>query len=288
MDAVFADLCNPNVSLLELAESYKTTVEALIAWMSKPDIQQRLTDFQSASAFRTRLVATANLPKAVEALAQIIDAYIFEETKELVSPSTLAKEQRRRSRETARKASALLIRLARFQSPLPEGGGWGKGSLSARTSRAPESVSASPLSSLSVPPLRRCSERRSRADDPTPTTTPAAAVTSSLDHSVTSSPVPDAQSSVPSLSLHDLRALLAQIRERIDYSHFNRPPHTNGHDKEPATATWSKQVACPAVAVATVGPGSTARKPSPLEEPDNSSNSGAPSSHDPPIASAPP
>jgi hypothetical protein len=45
---------------------------------------------------------------------------------------------------------------------------------------------------------------------------------------------------VPSLSLHDLRALLQHIREQATHSQLNETPHTNGPNLE-NTATPSPQ-----------------------------------------------
>ena len=104
-------LGSPDNTLRDVAVDFKTTVEALTLWMTRPDIAARLDAIQSAVTRRTRLMATNFLPGVVRLLNSIIDHYSEDEHER--EPQPLAPEPRRH-RENARKAAALLIRLARL------------------------------------------------------------------------------------------------------------------------------------------------------------------------------
>src|SRR6185295_1999989 len=172
IDTIIHELCDPTRSMLDIADIRGTTIAGLSVWMTRPEIAERLSALESAIARRTRLVAACHLPASIEALSQIVSGYIDEETHVPISPNTMA-------RETARKASFLLIRLARFQPA------------NATASRPPQRATASPLSpraTASSPPWATSS-----ADHPTSPAPNFEAPTSSR---------PDA---LP-LSLHELRA----------------------------------------------------------------------------------
>ncbi|MFA6046351.1 MAG: hypothetical protein WC718_15310 [Phycisphaerales bacterium] len=104
-------LGSPDNTLRDVAADFSTTLEALTLWMTRPDIAARLDAIQSAVTRRTRLMATNFLPGVVRLLNSIIDHYHEDEHER--EPQPLAPEPRRH-RENARKAAALLIRLAKL------------------------------------------------------------------------------------------------------------------------------------------------------------------------------
>ena len=113
--AIFDDLNRPDTTLREIAESRGATIDALTLWMARPDIAARLSALESGIARRTRMVAANYLTFAVKAVAGIIREYNDEENNTLLNPNSRAdREQRRRARETARRAASLLLRLAKF------------------------------------------------------------------------------------------------------------------------------------------------------------------------------
>lgn len=109
---------DPTFSLIALARLYDTSLDALTAWLDRPDIRLRLAALESACARRNRLVAAARIPKVVLACERIIDEYLDEEANHPIDPCHApAKEQRRRSRETARRAASLIHRISRANTP---------------------------------------------------------------------------------------------------------------------------------------------------------------------------
>ena len=146
-DALIDDLGSPDLTLRDVAGTYKTTLEALTLWMTRADIATRINNIESAVARRTRLIATNFLPSTVQLLNQILNNQHEEERE----PSTSA--ERRRTRDSARKAATLLYRLARFTpgaAPAPPGSPGGP-----RRSSAPAMPSSpSPhLESLAPQPI---------------------------------------------------------------------------------------------------------------------------------------
>jgi hypothetical protein len=120
-DKVFHDLTDPSLTLRDVAEIHNTTLESLTLWMSHPDITARLDNFQSAIARRVRLLALNYLPAAVSALHATLIAHNDQELNVPLKPDCIkTREFQRRSRETARKAASLLLRLTRFDTtPAP-------------------------------------------------------------------------------------------------------------------------------------------------------------------------
>lgn len=118
VDALIDELGSPDCTLRDIANEYKTTLEALTLWLSRDDIAARLNNIESAVCRRTRLIAT-NFTPCVARLCTIIVSNHFEDEHEL-DPGPVTNEPRRRSRDGARKAGALLLRLARlFPSTSP-------------------------------------------------------------------------------------------------------------------------------------------------------------------------
>ncbi len=107
------DLADPNMTLGDVAYLHDLSLENLTLWIVRPDITERLKALTDSIYLRVRLAAITHLATTVNALNTMIGAYIDEERHAPVNPSSIQdREQRRRARETARKAIALLSRLA--------------------------------------------------------------------------------------------------------------------------------------------------------------------------------
>jgi hypothetical protein len=155
-DKVFDNLTDPSLTLRDVAELNDTTLESLTLWMFHPDIAARLDNFESAIARRTRLLALNYLPAAVETLHSTLIAHNDQELNTPFKPNCIkSREFQRRSRETARKAAALLLRLTRFD-----------------TNRAPEPKQAN----LDLHKLRASRTNSTRATDFAPAHMHTAAV----------------------------------------------------------------------------------------------------------------
>ncbi len=148
-------LVSVDLTFREIAEQFNTTAEALAAWISRPDIADRLDTIESAGCRRTRLVATNCLPPVVEVVARIITEFAAAERRRPAIPNNPtnlhALELRRRVQETARRACSLITRLTRIaprpastRDSSPKGctPGAGGGARSLRRAIPPESDTA--------------------------------------------------------------------------------------------------------------------------------------------------
>jgi hypothetical protein len=197
---IFQAFHSPYASLVTIAADHNTTVEGLSMWLARPEISRRLHTLKHAAASFLGLACTHRLQHAMQALTIILQEYAdaachaagLEEGRG-ASP----KEHNRRDRETARRASALLMRLALFNQslrspnerseldrPLPRSSGGG-----ARGSARAEGVVQAPLtehtSNNDNPSLRlstldpldrlpRCDINTiARTDAPSPTADPS-------------------------------------------------------------------------------------------------------------------
>ncbi|MBX3358725.1 MAG: hypothetical protein KF745_09875 [Phycisphaeraceae bacterium] len=155
---ILDSVTDPTLTLRDVADLHHTTVEALVLWFAEPEIAERLDHIESTIARRTRIVASNFLPAATIALGRSIDEHNADEAHFPVRPGDQRGfELRRRSRETARRAAALLLRLANF-TPGPR-----RYSYSTRPVPTPPST---PTPESSPSPL-------TAPQPPTPTTTPS-------------------------------------------------------------------------------------------------------------------
>ncbi|MBX3359452.1 MAG: hypothetical protein KF745_13615 [Phycisphaeraceae bacterium] len=112
---ILDSVTDPTLTLRDVADLHNTTVEALVLWFAEPEIAERLDQIESTIARRTRIVASNFLPAATIALGRSIDEHNSDEAHFPVrAGDQRGLELRRRSRETARRAAALLLRLANF------------------------------------------------------------------------------------------------------------------------------------------------------------------------------
>ncbi len=108
-------LADSSNSLLDIALSAHTSLEALAAWMTQPDIAQRLDDLHTIAAQRARLVASQYLAAAALALSNILTASTNPAEHAALStanPRHLA--LRLRQRESTRRTAATLLRIATY------------------------------------------------------------------------------------------------------------------------------------------------------------------------------
>jgi len=107
--------CSPERSLRSIADELGITLDALTLLIARADIIECLTSLTCVSAFRTRLIAASHLPNVIPALAATLAAAKLEEANfpvDFTDPASIERAQRRQ--EGTRKASSLLVRLARF------------------------------------------------------------------------------------------------------------------------------------------------------------------------------
>src|SRR5258706_119987 len=111
---VLSHLDSPDASLQNVADHNNTTLEALVAWMNRPDIQERNQAIDSAAARRNRSLATRNLRRAIAALSLTLENATQEEREQHFSDAPRASLARTRNREYIAKAGRLLCWLAKF------------------------------------------------------------------------------------------------------------------------------------------------------------------------------
>jgi hypothetical protein len=70
--AIIADLASAHFSLSQVAARHGLSLEALAAFITSDQTQQRLDDLQSAAAISTRFAAQLHLPIAVAALGALL------------------------------------------------------------------------------------------------------------------------------------------------------------------------------------------------------------------------
>jgi hypothetical protein len=112
---IILDIADPHRSLAGVADSHGLTLESITLWMTRPNIQKRIHAFEAGMAAALRLQVQNYLPLVVDAMKEALRSFRYEEGR--IEPNTgdlSHLEQRRRTRETARKISSLLIRLATF------------------------------------------------------------------------------------------------------------------------------------------------------------------------------
>jgi len=116
---VLNDFDNSRLSLQDIAEIHKTTVDALALWLARPHIAEVCAARRSMISDRARTSAATFLPNVARVLNGILDDHEYDATHAANTTSPRALELRQRSRETVRKASALLRSITRFDLDAP-------------------------------------------------------------------------------------------------------------------------------------------------------------------------
>jgi hypothetical protein len=116
-DTLLDQFISPQSSLASIAAVHGVTITALTLWMTRPDVADRLDTLASAAASHTRLAATHHLPCAVGALVGTSCEY----TDRHADPHDQGEPMQSfpRRAESARRACALLFRLARYYPGAP-------------------------------------------------------------------------------------------------------------------------------------------------------------------------
>jgi hypothetical protein len=196
-EQILTDASNPRVPLHTIAEKARTTIEALQAWLARPEVAERLDTIIASIRQRSRLKLTYELDNITEACATILKRFHR-------APDRGSTEDRRP--DTELRASSIITRNA---------------SNALMASR----VMLALAHYLERPP--RSHRRASAPSDPLPTPNPnpdrPSASTSPLP--LRTSPLPTFRllPALPSLDLHD-------FREYLTSNH-----HHNGHTVEELT-----------------------------------------------------
>jgi hypothetical protein len=74
-EQILTDASNPRISLHIIAEKAHTTIEALQAWLARPEIAERLDNIISSIRQRSRLKITHELDNITEACATILERF---------------------------------------------------------------------------------------------------------------------------------------------------------------------------------------------------------------------
>lgn len=136
-DPLLTDLADPHLSLHAVAAKHDTNLAALVLWMNAPEVAERLNQLRDACTARARLAATTFLPTCAHHLNAIVEAHMAEARAPASAPTngptsgtatTAANSadqpeplaltlSRFRRLESARRAIASLIRIARWNDP---------------------------------------------------------------------------------------------------------------------------------------------------------------------------
>jgi len=132
---ILLELSDPDTPMSKIAERSNTTLDLFTCWLTRPDIAQRLATLSTAYAARATLQICKLLPAVAQSLIHSIQNHDAEESRLALeqgatglpppsgSPATdrfyltdllRLLDQRRRARESNRKAAWLLLRIARF------------------------------------------------------------------------------------------------------------------------------------------------------------------------------
>lgn len=127
-DFILHHLGSTTLSFHDLATHCGKNAPALAAWMTRPDIRERIAAIDSGAATHARLAATTNLSAATAALVKVLRDFVAgqptADPENAVGPASdrdssttselKVRVVRLRENETARRAAGLLYRIARF------------------------------------------------------------------------------------------------------------------------------------------------------------------------------
>ncbi len=117
---LFLALADPHASLIDIANEFEISLEALSTWLLRPDVAARMESIASAAVTRARFVAKSFLPAAARSAGRILALHqIFRRH----NPKSMAPDDHndRRFDKTAMQASAMLLRIAAFGQPANSG-----------------------------------------------------------------------------------------------------------------------------------------------------------------------
>jgi hypothetical protein len=114
---LLSDLSRPDLTLEEIGDRRECSLADLAARLTRPDAREAIENLETLAAARVRLGALAFLPRAIDALVTMIEAYTHHASRTPVREGAPIAELQR---QNARRACNLLMRLARF-STTPSG-----------------------------------------------------------------------------------------------------------------------------------------------------------------------
>jgi len=112
---ILKDVCNPSLSIQQVADRLQTPIDSLIIWLTRPDIADLLERYECVCARRARLIVANLLPRLVD-IVQTIVTGVHEEEQRLASepPTSQTIIARRAARSLALNGIRLLTRFAHF------------------------------------------------------------------------------------------------------------------------------------------------------------------------------
>lgn len=116
-DEALHDLACTYNSVMGVAAKHKVTIAALSAWTQRPDVKARLDAIEQFSLQRARMCAQDFLVRTIGALDLMIESYREEEANVPLERSLKGHAVRLRQRENARRAAALIERIASIGLP---------------------------------------------------------------------------------------------------------------------------------------------------------------------------
>lgn len=149
-------LAKPDLTVDEIAMALDLELPDLCARHAEPGTQKDIHELESFAATRARIAAIALLPRAVDALAGMIQDYTETARRVPVRDSAERALLTEQQRQNARRACALLLKIANFH-PAPR---------STHTPQKPHTPKPAPAQSGDVPPAQPIDTPRS--DVPAP------------------------------------------------------------------------------------------------------------------------
>ena len=112
--ALFIALSDPHTSLIDIANDFMVSLEALSVWMMRPDIAARMDTIASASVSRAQFVAKSFLPAAARSAGRIIALHQIARRHNPLSCGGGTTQSERRFDKLAMLASNILVRISKL------------------------------------------------------------------------------------------------------------------------------------------------------------------------------
>jgi hypothetical protein len=144
-------LARPDLTVDEIAMALDLELPDLCAKHAEPGTQKDIHELESFAATRARIAAIALLPRAVDALAGMIQDYTETARRVPVRDSAERALLTEQQRQNARRACALLLKIANFH-PTPR---------STHTPQKPHTPKSAPAQQGDAPPAQRIDTLRS-------------------------------------------------------------------------------------------------------------------------------
>jgi hypothetical protein len=145
---LLSDLSRPDLTLEEIGDRHQCSLADLAVRLTRPDAREAIENLETLAAARVRLGALAFLPRAIDALVTMIEAYTHHASRTPVREGAPIAELQR---QNARRACNLLMRLARFSVSSPGGPPLRGGTLDPTTETPSLPTDINPPKSIPVP-----------------------------------------------------------------------------------------------------------------------------------------